>query len=54
VYDKAAGRIMVKTGSDPRLHVIETVVRELGIDQGGKKNVQVDGITVLNMLKELR
>ena len=54
VYDKATKRIMVKTGGDPRLHVFETVVRELGIDLDGKKDVQVDGITVVNTLKELR
>jgi hypothetical protein len=53
-HDKAAGRIMVKTGGDPRLHVFETVVRELGIDLAGKKDVQVDGITVANTLQELR
>ena len=53
-HDKAAGRIMVKTGGDPRLHVFETVVREQGIDLAGKKDVQVDGITVVNTLKELR
>ena len=47
LYDKAKRRIMVKTGGDPRLHVLETVVRELGIDLDGKQNVQVDGITVV-------
>ena len=50
LYDKATRRIMVKTGVDPRLHVLETVVRELGIDLDGKQNVQVDGITVVNTL----
>lgn len=54
VYDKAAGRIMMKTGGDPRLHVFETVVRELGIDLDGKKDVQFDDITVVNTFKELR
>jgi hypothetical protein len=54
VYDKATRLIMVKTGGDPRLHVLETVVRELGIDLNGKQDVQVDGITVVNTLKELR
>ncbi len=53
-YDKAARRIMVKTGGDPRLHVFETVVREQAIDLAGKKDVQVEGITVANTLKELR
>ena len=53
-HDKAAGRITVKTGGDPRLHVFETVVREQGIDLAGKKGVQLDGITVVNTLKELR
>jgi len=53
-HDKATRRIMVKTGGDPRLHVFETVVREQGIDLAGKKDVQVEGITVANTLKELR
>ena len=48
------GGSLVKTGGDPRLHVIETVVRELGIDLDGKQDVQVDGITVVNTLMELR
>ncbi len=52
-YDKAAGRIMVKTGGDPRLHVFETVVREQGIDRAGKKGVQVEGITVENTLQDV-
>jgi hypothetical protein len=47
-HDKAAGRIRVTTGGDPRLHLFETVVRERGIDLAGKKDVQVDGITVAN------
>jgi hypothetical protein len=53
-YDKAARRIVLKTGGDPRLHVFETVVREQGIDLAGKRDVQVDGITVANTLEELR
>jgi hypothetical protein len=53
-YDKAAGRIMVKTGGDPRLHAFETLVREQGIDLAGKEHVHVDGITVENTLKEPR
>ncbi|MGO9112404.1 MAG: DUF1565 domain-containing protein [Thermoguttaceae bacterium] len=53
MHDKAARRIRVKTGGDPRLHVFETVVREQGIDLDGKKDVQVDGITVQNTLKGL-
>ena len=47
-YDKAARRITVKTGGDPRLHVFETVVREQGIDLAGKKNVKVEEITVVD------
>jgi hypothetical protein len=46
-YDRAARRIVVK-GGDPRLHVFETVVREQGIDLGGRKDVKVEGITVAN------
>jgi len=50
-YDKAGGRIAVKSGGDPRLHVFETVVRQLAIDLAGKKDVRIDGITVENTLK---
>jgi len=49
-YDKANQRVMVKSGVDPRLHVIETVVREQGIDLAGRNDVQVSGITVENTL----
>jgi hypothetical protein len=52
-YDQAARRIVVKSG-DPRLHLFETVVREQGIDLGGKKDVKVEGITITNMLKEAK
>jgi hypothetical protein len=50
-YDKTAGRITMKSGGDPRLHVFETVVREKGIDLAGKKDVKVEGITVVDTLK---
>ena len=50
-YDKAAKRIIVKTGGDPRLHVFETVVRDQGIDLADKKDVKVDEITVADTLK---
>lgn len=49
-YDPAAQRIVVRSG-DPRLHLFETVVRELGIDLGGKKDVRIEGITVTNTMK---
>lgn len=49
-YDRAARRVVVKTG-DPRLHLLENVVRERGIDLDGKKDVKVEGITVINELK---
>jgi hypothetical protein len=48
-YDLTSKRILVK-GSDPRLHLFETVVREQGIDLGGKKDVKVEQITVTNTL----
>jgi hypothetical protein len=51
-YDETAKRITVKDG-DPRLHVIETVVRQQGIDLGGK-DIKVEDITVTNTLKEGR
>jgi len=50
-YDKAAKRIMLKTGGDPRLHVFETVLREQGIDLGGKQNVKIEDIMVVDKLK---
>jgi hypothetical protein len=49
-YDQATKRIVVKCG-DPRLHLFETVVREQGIDLGGKKDVKIEGITLTNTLK---
>jgi len=50
-YDKAAKRIMLKAGGDPRLHVFETVLREQGIDLGGKQNVKIEDIMVVDKLK---
>jgi len=50
-YDKAAKRIMVKSGGDPRLHVFETVLREQGIDLVGKKDAKIEEITVVDTLK---
>jgi hypothetical protein len=50
-YDKAGKKIVVKAGGDPRLHLIETVVRERGIDLGGKAAVKVEDITAVNTLK---
>jgi hypothetical protein len=50
-YDKAAKRITMKTGGDPRRHVFETVLREQGIDLVGKKNAKIEDITVVNPLK---
>ncbi len=50
-FDRAAGRIVVKAGGDPRLHVFETVVREQGIVLGGKKAVKIEGIRVVDLGK---
>jgi len=50
-YDNAAQRIMVTSGSDPRLHVFETVLREQGIDLVGKKDIRIEAITVVDTLK---
>jgi hypothetical protein len=47
-YDRAARRILVKEGGDPRLHVLETVVREQGINLAGKKNVKIAEIRVVD------
>jgi hypothetical protein len=45
-----AGRIVLKTGGDPRLHLFETVVRRSGINLEGRKDVKVEGITVVDAL----
>jgi hypothetical protein len=45
-YDIAAKTISVK-GFDPRLHVFETVVREMGLDLEGKK-VRIEGLALEN------
>jgi hypothetical protein len=50
-YDKAAKRMTMKTGGDPRLHVLETVVRKQSIDLAGKKDTKVEAITVVDTLK---
>jgi hypothetical protein len=50
-YDKAAKRITMKIGGDPRLHVFETVLREQGIDLIGKKDAKLEGITVVDTLQ---
>lgn len=50
-YDKAARRIMVKSGGDPRMHVFETVMRVQGIDLIGKKDAKIEEITVVDTLK---
>jgi hypothetical protein len=47
-YDRAARRILVREGGDPRLHVWETVVRKQGVNVAGKKNVKIEEITVVN------
>jgi hypothetical protein len=53
-YDQANGRITVKAGGDPRLHVFETVVRNQGIELLGKKAVKIEGISVVNTLAQIR
>lgn len=50
-YDKATKRITVKSGGDPRLHLFETIVREQGIDLVNKKDVKIEGITVVDTLR---
>jgi hypothetical protein len=50
-YDKAASRIMVKSGGDPRLHVFETVLREQGINLVGGKDTKIEDITVVDALR---
>ncbi|MCX5643933.1 MAG: DUF1565 domain-containing protein [Phycisphaerae bacterium] len=50
-YDKAAQRITMKAGGDPRLHVFETVLREQGIDLAGKKDTRIEEITIVDTLQ---
>ena len=50
-YDRAVKRITTKTGGDPRLHVVETVLREQGIDPAGKKDAKIEEIAVVDILK---
>lgn len=50
-YDKAKGRFRVIAGSDPWLHVFETVVRKEGIDLASKKSVKIKGVTVIDSMK---
>ena len=42
---------MLNMSGDPRLRVFEIVLRERGIDTTGRKNVKVEGFTVINTLK---
>jgi hypothetical protein len=48
---RAAAKRMAVKSADPRLHLFETVVREQGIDLGGREDVKVEGITLTNTLK---
>lgn len=49
-YEAKAKRIVVK-GSDPRLHVFETVVRDRGIDLRGKRGVKIEQISARDTTK---
>jgi hypothetical protein len=51
-YDKVAGRIVIKTGGDPRLHVFETILRDKCVNLTGKENIRIEGITVVNTLEK--
>jgi len=50
-YDGATGRIRVKTGGDPRLHVFEIVLRRNGINLTDTKLTKVEAIRVVDTLK---
>ncbi len=49
-YGRIDKKIVVK-GSDPRLHLFETVVRRRAIDLAGKKDIRIEGISVTNTLQ---
>jgi hypothetical protein len=51
IYDQAAKRILAKVAGDPRLHVVESVVRQHGINIPANKQVKVEGITVVDTLQ---
>lgn len=51
-YDASARRIRLVGGTDPRLHVFETVVRGKAIDTAGRKDVIVQDIEIVNVLSE--
>lgn len=52
-YNPASRQMVVKAG-DPRLHQIEVVVRERGVDLTGKEHVKVEGIFFNNTLDSSR
>ena len=47
-FDKPARRIILQVGGDPRRHRFETILRERGIDLAGRKDVTIEGITVVD------
>lgn len=49
-YDETTGRITVTSSGDPRRHVFETVVREQGINLTGRKDIRIEGITIVDTL----
>jgi len=51
VFDSGTKRVSVN-GSDPRLHLFETVVRNQAIDLAGKQNVKIEGIAVQDPLHQ--
>jgi len=49
-YDAAAKRLRVAIGGDPRLHVVESVVRENGLVLDKANGTKIEGIEVVNTL----
>jgi hypothetical protein len=47
-YDALSKRLFLEAGGDPRLHLIESVVRDKGIDLTGRSSVQIVNIDVAN------
>jgi len=50
-YDRAAGRITVTSGGDPRLHVFETLVRDQAIDLADRQDIKLERIQVVDTLQ---
>jgi hypothetical protein len=49
-YDQDSRCLILPSGGDPRLHIFETVRRGKGVDLSGRKDIKIEGITVVDTL----